>query len=153
MFLSGQLNIKLSMDRLDGYKKALSDNNIEYNKELVVVGRYSNDFGYESIRKITIDKDVTAIFCANDLIAIGAMKALKEKGINIPDDISIVGFDDINIASLVTPSLTTIRQPSYEIGYMAIESLINILEGKKNSNNNIEIKLELIIRESTKKRR
>ena len=153
MFLSGQLNIKLSMDRLDGYKKALSDNNIEYNKELVVVGRYSNDFGYESIRKITIDKDVTAIFCANDLIAIGAMKALKEKGINIPDDISIVGFDDINIASLVTPSLTTIRQPSYDIGYMAIESLINILEGKKNSNNNIEIKLELIIRESTKKRR
>lgn len=152
MFLSGQLNIKLSMDRLLGYKKALLDNDIEYNEDLVIVGRYSNSFGYEAIRDISIDKDISAMFCANDLIAIGAMKALKEKGMSIPEDISIVGFDDIYISSLVTPSLTTIRQPSYDIGYTAVKTLTNILEGKKDLENNVEIKLELVVRQSTKKR-
>ena len=153
MFLSGQLNVKLSIDRLEGYKKALEDNNIDYNEKLVIVGRYSSDFGYGIMKNTTIDRDVTAIFCGNDLIAIGAIKALKEKNISIPQDISIVGFDDINIASLVAPSLTTVRQPSYEIGHLAMEKLIDILEGKENLSNKVEIKLELIVRESTCKRR
>lgn len=153
MYLSGPLNIKLSSDRLEGYKKALLDNNIEYGEELVVVGRYNSDFGYEIIKNIKIDNDVTAIFCGNDLIAIGAMNALKERSISIPKDISIVGFDDIYISSLVTPALTTVRQPSYTIGRLAMERLIDILEGKENLSSRVEIKLELIIRESTCKRR
>lgn len=153
MLLSGQLNVKLSIDRLEGYKKALADNNIDYDEKLVVVGRYSSDFGYESMKKTTIDSDVTAIFCGNDLIAIGAMNALKEKNISIPADISIVGFDDIFISSLLTPSLTTVRQPSYAIGQLAVEKLINILEGKENLNSKLEIKLELIVRDSTCKRK
>ena len=152
MLLSGQLNTKPSIDRLEGYKEALFNNGIDFDDKLIIVGRYSSDFGYESMKSMTIDKDVTAIFCANDLIAIGAMNALKEKGIRIPQDISIVGYDDIYISSLVTPPLTTVRQPSYEIGYMAIETLINILEGKNTLSNKVEVKLELIIRESTSKR-
>lgn len=153
MFLSGQLNTKPSLDRLEGYKRALKDNGIEYDERLVIVGKYSSEFGYEIIRNTTMDEGVTAIFCANDLIAIGAMNALKEKGLRIPEDISIVGFDDIYFSSLVTPALTTVRQPSYEIGYLAIETLIDILEGRENMRDKVEIKLELIVRESTSKRR
>lgn len=153
MFLSGQVNIKLSMDRLEGYKRALLDNSIDYNENLVVVGRYSSEFGYETMKNMELDKEITAIFCGNDLIAIGAMNALKEKLISIPEDISIVGFDDIYISTLVSPPLTTVRQPSYEIGYLAIETLIDILECKKDFSKKVEIKLELKIRESTCKRR
>lgn len=153
MYLSGQLNTKPALDRLEGYKKALEDNNIAYDENLVLVGRYTSEFGYECMKTTAIDEDVTAVFCANDLIAIGAMNALKEKGIRIPQDISIVGFDDIYIASLVAPPLTTVRQPSYDIGYLAVETLINILEEKSNQKNKVEIKLELIIRESSDKRR
>lgn len=153
MFLSGQVNIKLSKDRLEGYKRALSDNGIDYNENLVVVGRYSSEFGYETMKNMVLDKEITAIFCGNDLIAIGAMNALKEKHISIPEDISIVGFDDIYISTLVSPPLTTVRQPSYEIGYLAIETLIDILECKKDFSKKVEIKLELKIRESTCKRR
>jgi LacI family transcriptional regulator len=153
MFLSGQVNIKLSKDRLEGYKRALSDNNIDYNENLVVVGRYSSEFGYETMKNMVLDKEITAIFCGNDLIAIGAMNALKEKHISIPEDISIVGFDDIYISTLVSPPLTTVRQPSYEIGYQAIDTLIDILECKKDFSKKVEIKLELKIRGSTCKRR
>lgn len=153
MFLSGQLNIKLSMDRLEGYKRALLDNSIDYNENLVIVGRYSSEFGYETMKNMELDREITAIFCGNDLIAIGAMNALKEKHISIPEDISIVGFDDIYISTLVSPPLTTVRQPSYEIGYLAIETLIDILECKKDFSKKVEIKLELKIRESTCKRR
>jgi LacI family transcriptional regulator len=153
MFLSGPLNIKLSKDRLEGYKRALADNNIAYNEKLVIFGKYSSESGYERIRNRTLDKSMTAIFCGNDLIAIGAMNALKEKNIRIPEDISIVGFDDIYISSLVTPALTTVTQPSYEIGYQAVEILIDILECKKDSSKKLGIKLELKVRESTCKRR
>ncbi|MGE5629481.1 MAG: LacI family DNA-binding transcriptional regulator [Caulobacteraceae bacterium] len=153
MFLSGQLNVKLSKDRLEGYKRALADNNLDYNEKLVVYGNYSSEFGYQSIKNMELDKAVTALFCGNDLIAIGAMNALKEKNISIPGDISIVGFDDIYISSLVTPALTTVRQPSYEIGYQAVEMLINLLECKKVSSKKVGIKLELKVRESTCKRR
>lgn len=153
MFLSGQLNIKPSKDRLEGYKRALADNNIEYNENLIVVGKYTSEFGYESMKNAAPDKAVTAIFCGNDLIAIGAMNALKEKNIRIPEDISIVGFDDIYISSLVTPALTTVRQPSYEIGYQAVEMLIDIMESKKEPSQKLGIKAELKVRESTCKRR
>jgi LacI family transcriptional regulator len=153
IYLSGPLNIRLSMDRLEGYKKALLDNNLKYDETLIIEGSYNSEFGYETIKNMVIDEDITAIFCGNDLIAIGAMNGLKEKGINIPEDISVVGFDDIYISSLVTPSLTTVNQPSYKIGYLAVETLINILENKEDLDNEVEIKLELVVRESTSKRR
>lgn len=152
MFLSGQLDIKPSRERLEGYKKALLDNDIEFDERLVIVGKFSSDFGYEIIHEIDLDKDVSAIFCGNDLIAIGAMNALKEKGIDVPKDISIVGFDDIAISSLVTPKLTTVMQPSYEIGYKAVKKLIDIIEKKEKSNDTLKINTKLIVRESTSKK-
>lgn len=149
MFLSGQLDIKPSLDRLKGYKKALADHHLDYDEELVVMGNYSRDFGYNFIHGSFSTGSITSIFCGNDLIAVGAIQALKEKGVSIPQEISVVGFDDIYLSSLVTPSLTTVRQPSYDMGYSSVETLINLIEHKKMTNHKVKIKPQLIVREST----
>lgn len=147
--LCGPLN-EITSDRLEGYKKALYEYGIEYREDLVVEGKYKIEWGYNFIKNI-VNKDFSAIFCGNDLIAIGVIKGLEEMGLNVPNDVSVVGFDDIQIASLITPSLTTIRQPAYDIGYKASEILIRDLE-----NNDIKdldtlvFKPELIVRSSTK---
>jgi len=91
-----------------------------------------------------------SIFCGNDLIAIGAMKALHELGIKVPEDVEIVGFDDIYIATIVTPNLTTIRQPNYLMGYKAAEMLIELIKHPTKQIEDVVLKTELIIRESTK---
>jgi len=82
------------------------------------------------------NKNFDAIFCGNDLIAVGAIKELKKNGYNIPEDIGVMGFDDIYLAGLVEPSLTTVRQPNYQMGYQAMELLLKTLStpDKKNSN-------------------
>ncbi|MBS4536770.1 LacI family DNA-binding transcriptional regulator [Clostridium sp. D2Q-14] len=152
LFLSGQLDIRPSKKRLEGYKKALKDNDIPFDEDLVIVGEFSSDFGYKIMNEMQLKDDTKAIFCGNDLIAIGAMNALKEKGKRIPGDVSIVGFDDIYISSLVNPRLTTVMQPSYDIGYKAVERLIDIIEKKDSANKEVKIQTKLIIRESTSKR-
>lgn len=98
-----------------------------------------------------IDKlNYSAICCGNDLIAIGAIQALRERNINVPKDISVIGFDDIQTAKLIDPSLTTIRQPAYEMGEKACEMLINYLNNKtEEENKEVVFKPQLIIRNST----
>lgn len=149
LYLSGPLKSEISKNRLKGYKKALKESNIKFNEDLVIQGEYSFEWGYEVVKNL--DKiNFTAICAANDLIAIGAIKALKERGIKIPQDISVVGFDDIQTANIIEPQLTTIKQNSYNMGYESASILINNLEN--NEINNIEkmiFKPELIIRSST----
>lgn len=153
IFLSGPLKSNTSINRLNGYKKALHEFNIDLKEEYILEGYYRSEWGYEATMDLlNKDKKFTALFCANDLIAIGAIKALKEKNIKIPQEISIVGFDDIYMARLIDPELTTIKQPNYEMGYKSVEILINILEDKKENNKNINLKPELVIRKSTLKR-
>ena len=95
--------------------------------------------------------DFDAVFCGNDLIAISVIKLLKSKGYSIPKDIGIVGFDDIYMASVVEPGLTTVKQPNYEMGYKAVELLVDVLEksGKAAEPRTIILDTELIIRSST----
>lgn len=153
LFLSGQEEVDISKDRLEGYKKALKENHIPFNPDYVIFGLYKSEFGYQYIMENELPTKVTAIFCGNDLIALGAIKALKSKKIKVPNDISIMGFDDISLASINTPELTTVKQPSYEFGYIAVQRLIDIIEGITNRKDKFEIKTELIIRESTAMRR
>jgi LacI family repressor for deo operon, udp, cdd, tsx, nupC, and nupG len=91
----------------------------------------------------------TAVFAANDLDAIGAIKAVKEKGFRIPEDIAVIGFDDIQLASYTEPTLTTVRQPIYEMGTTAISLLVQLIEGKKEVPLKVELPTQLIIRESS----
>lgn len=148
MFLSGFLDTRVSQERLEGYSKALANHNIIIDESLIHIGSFSIEFGYKTIMKKGIPEGVSAIFCGNDLIAFGAMKALKERGLKVPEDISVVGFDDIVFSSMITPELTTVRQPSYNLGRVAVKKLIEILENTS-IDEDIELKLELIVREST----
>lgn len=149
LFLSGFLDLQVSIQRLAGYKQALADHGIPFDPELVADGPFTSDFGSSYIMSGKLDESVTAIFCGNDLIALGAIKALKQLQKKVPEDISIMGFDDIYLASLNSPELTTIHQPSYELGYVTVGRLIDILEGVPLQEDRVEIKLDLVIRETT----
>jgi DNA-binding LacI/PurR family transcriptional regulator len=110
----------------------------------------TQESGYEAMHKLLESSPIpTAVFVANDLDAIGAMKAVKEKGLKIPEDISLIGFDDIQLASFTEPSLTTVRQPIYEMGTTAINLLVQLIEGKKKEPLKVELPTQLIIRESS----
>ena len=116
-------------------------------------GSFKKNFGEESFVTVKVREQSLpdAVFCVNDLTALGAMKAIEEKGLKIPDDISIIGFDDIPEASLVKPSLTTVSQPQYEIGKKCMKRLLERINGKKDEPvQTILFEPELIIRQTTK---
>ena len=149
-YIAGPLNTRTARDRLDGYKKALVENNLRYEENLVMVGEYKTQWGSEAaLSLLESEQDFQAIFCGNDLIAIGAMKKLREKKVTIPDDVAVMGFDDIYISSLVDPELTTIKQPNYKMGFEAVRIMIDYLEGKEIEEKNIILSTELIIRKSS----
>lgn len=151
LHLSGPLSSKPAEDRRIGYQMALQEYGVPYDEQLVYEGSYTTEWGYSGL-KMAVEKQLAfdSIFCGNDLIAIGAMKALHELGIKVPEDVEIVGFDDIYIATIVTPNLTTIRQPNYLMGYKAAEMLIELIKHPNKHIEDVVLKTELIIRESTK---
>ena len=141
-----------SIDRVAGYKKALNEAGIQ--NEIIVPGYFDRESAYEATLSILKEhKEVTAIFYASDLMAAGGLQAIKKLNLRIPQDISVMGFDDIDLASLVDPPLTTLKQPRHEMGYLGMEKLINILEKKDKTSNSDDIifETELIKRESTSK--
>jgi LacI family transcriptional regulator len=149
-YIAGPLNTKTALDRLEGYKKAIIQNNLQYDENLVLVGEYKSQWGSDAaLSLIKSGNDFQAIFCGNDVIAIGAMKKLIEKGIKIPHDIAIMGFDDIYISSLVNPELTTIKQPNYKMGFESVSMMIDHLGNKEIPEKNLILNTELIIRKSS----
>jgi LacI family transcriptional regulator len=118
-------------------------------------GKFKLEWGYEAMAQADANHlPFTAVFCGNDLIALGAMKYLKEKGKHIPEDCSILGFDDIQIASHVDPPLTTVRQPKYQMGYQAVDTMIRLLNKEDISTDDtvhgkkIVLSTELVIRQT-----
>lgn len=116
--------------RVEGYKQALKDNGIAIDEKRIA---YGNDFGHQTgltcmEQLIKIAPEVTAIFAASDEIAIGALSAAYKLGIKIPEEISIIGYDNLKIAEMSIPPLTTVEQPLYEMGQMASKMLLNMLE-------------------------
>lgn len=151
LFISGPLTSKASIERLEGYKSALRESNIEYEAGCVLEGEFNETWGREAaIAAVDNKLEFDGIFCGNDLIAIGAVKSLKEKGLSVPKDISVVGFDDIYVSRLIEPELTTVRQPKYEMGFEAVEMLLKILGGKRVSDTRLVLQPELIIRDSVR---
>ncbi|MCP3890968.1 MAG: LacI family transcriptional regulator [Desulfobulbaceae bacterium] len=138
-----------SFHRWHGYKKCLRNDGILYDKELLVQTDYSLSGGRDSIKKLlTLPSPPTAVFCSNDYLALGAMKGAREAGLNLPEDLSIVGFDDMQTASYMVPALTTIRQPAYEMGQRAAKLLLEMIE-KKSKPVQEMMDSSLIVREST----
>ena len=127
--ISGDLAVKTAQDRLAGFKEAIKSARIDLLEKWIKTGDYSRDSGYQQMKDLlNLDDQPTAVFIANDLMALGAYEAIFEAGLKIPEDISIVGYDDIEVASVIRPSLTTISQPEYQLGVTAAELLINSIE-------------------------
>jgi DNA-binding LacI/PurR family transcriptional regulator len=112
-------------------------------------GDWSVASGYELGRRLAEDRDVTAVFAANDEMALGAMRAVFEAGREVPGDVSIIGFDDVPFARYLTPSLTTVRQDFNEIGERSVDMLLEAIRGADDSGAGAAITLELVVREST----
>ena len=151
--ICGDMGKLSGFKRLEGYKKAMKEAGLVIRKGYVVYGDFTEDSGSECARQLLKGKgkrNITGIFSSNDAMAIGAMKAIKEMGLRIPDEISIVGYDDIRMASYISPSLTTIISSVQEMSSIATNNLINFIEDGAGYSEFNTISTELIIRESSK---
>jgi LacI family transcriptional regulator len=140
-----------SAQRVEGYKKAMEESGLTWYPELMPQGDNRVSSGKSAVQKLIKSKrSFSAIFSTNDAMAIGSMRALREMGYQIPQDISVVGVDDIILASYVEPPLTTIAQPKYEAGCQAVSFLIERIESEYNEGpRNILLDTQLIVRQST----
>jgi LacI family transcriptional regulator len=137
-------------ERLAGFRAALSGAGILLDPELVVYSDWRIPRGTEAARELlSLPDPPTAIFGFNDNVAIGALHAARERGLSVPDDLSVVGFDDTEQSLIVTPRLTSVSQPLAELGRMGVSLLIRILEGQRVDALRIELATRLIVREST----
>ncbi|HCQ89366.1 MAG TPA: LacI family transcriptional regulator [Clostridium sp.] len=148
--ITGPKNINTTIERLRGYKDALIDNHIECDETIIKSNDYAIEGGYEAAKDLIKNHNITAIFTHDDLMACGVYKAAKELSYKIPDDISVVGFDDITLVEFLDPPLTTIKQPTEDIGKVSVEILMDLIENNKIQGKIISLDTELIIRESTK---
>jgi len=135
--------------RFLGYRDTLKKHGIELDPDLVVECEFTAAGGYEAAKRMLSRSKPTAIIGVNDLLAIGAMKYIREKGYNVPGDIAIAGHDNIALSSLVSPQLTTVNIPVEKIAEEAISQLIRKIENPRSWNRDIVIDTQLIIRQST----
>lgn len=148
-FVRGNNVLTSSGERLRGYQDTLAKYGIAYDIDLMEVGDISIRGGYTAMENLLKrNKEMTAVFIACDVMAMGAIRAIKDKGMRIPEDISVVGFDGIPQAEFFDPPLTTVKQPSVEKGQVIADLLINELEEGKKSKPVLQ-DVELIIRKST----
>jgi LacI family transcriptional regulator len=150
-FISGRY--EASAARLRGYKEALLNAGITFDESLIAQGDFSQPGGFTATNHLlSLAKPPTAIFAANDLTAFGALEAIKEHGLRVPRDISVIGFDDIPMASQVFPPLTTIHQPLAEMGGAAVRMMIAKLRGVEPPSQRITLTTELVLRGTTRDR-
>lgn len=136
-------------ERFSGYRTILDEADIGFRHELVVLGDGLPEGGAEAMATLLdLAEPPTAVFCFNDMTAIGALKAIRAGGLCVPRDISIVGFDDLFFAQYSEPPLTTIRQPKHEMGRLAVDTLLKLLNGG-DPEQNIKVHGELVVRQST----
>jgi LacI family transcriptional regulator len=148
-FVKGSMNETNAVDRYLGYKKQLKNFGIPYRDEYVIPGEFTQEMAYKNAAALLKLKDrPTAIFCSDDYMALGVIEKIKSVGLTVPGDIAVMGFDNIEIGEFTRPSLTTIKQPMYEIGRSAFEVLATLFTKKHNSPVSIMLKTLLIKRES-----
>jgi len=131
--INGEHVAGVSKERFLGYEKALKESNIDLKKEYIKYSDFNEQKAYEDVISLMKgNKEITALFCASDLMAIGAIKAVEELGLRIPEDISVIGFDDIPVSKYISGGLTTIRQDPYKMGHLAVV-LYEFLKGCRGS--------------------
>jgi LacI family repressor for deo operon, udp, cdd, tsx, nupC, and nupG len=149
-FVTGPMNSPISIDRDQGYEQALQLAGIKRDRKLTAVGDFSVEAGVRAVDTLLArEQRFTAVFCSNDEMAIGAMRAIKSKGLRVPEDVSVVGFDDIRFARYMDPPLTTVAQPKGELGREAMSMLIEMLRGIDVPARKRILPTQLVIRDST----
>jgi LacI family transcriptional regulator len=152
--IAGPSALKPSAGRVFGYKKALDEYGVSIDEGYIVPGDFRPQSGYKAARLILeTDDRLSAIFSTNDMMAVGALCAINEMGKTVPDEISIIGFDDISLASFTSPPLTTVAQPIYEMGLRAAELLVNRLVHPDSEISREVLKPVLVERSTCKKKR
>jgi DNA-binding LacI/PurR family transcriptional regulator len=148
-YIGDQFGFQSDIERFAGYRSTLEVADIPFFPELTAHGDGKAEGGMRAMEKLLgLADPPTAVFCYNDMSALGALRAIHAHGLRVPDDISVVGFDDLFIASYISPTLTTISQPMRQMGSMAMEILLNLFSGS-NSKTNMKVQGQLIVREST----
>ena len=143
-----QLNVRISQGRVAGYREALRAADLEIDPALEVPGAFTIRGGYQATQ-ILLGESFTAVFAGSDLAALGAIRVLRQAGLRVPDDVSVVGFDDIELVQFISPPLTTVRQPATEIAAQATQILLNLIRGESTSEMDFVIEPQLCVRESS----
>ncbi|MDQ0876687.1 DNA-binding LacI/PurR family transcriptional regulator [Paenibacillus sp. V4I3] len=149
--VEGRKGFKSAQNRKDGFERAMKHYQITVPPVYRMPGLYDLESGHKAMQQfLTLDERPTAVFCCNDEMALGAMKAVSEAGMNVPNDISVVGFDDTVFAAYVTPALTTVRRPIEQISREGALRLLGNIENKQHETEQLLLKTELIVRESVR---
>lgn len=150
--ISGPFNSIPMTKRLTGYQRALLDGEIDFDPQLLRIGEWNDDNGYLHMKELlSSDLKPDGVFCQSDLIAIGSMRAIHEYGLRVPDDIAIVGFDNIEAGWLVTPKLTTVIPPCHEIGEKSFQILWDMINKRPIDDLNIKLPCRLDVRASSQR--
>jgi len=148
--ITGRMDMVAGQERLDGYRQALEAHRIPIEGELIVAGDFTEGSGMSAAQQL-LPAAPSAVFAASDMMAVGALKAFRQAGLQAPQDIALVSFDDIPIASAIEPALTTVRQPIERMGVMAVDVLLSVLEGSPEPDapvHRIILPTELVVRAS-----
>ena len=147
-YLAGPPNALSALDRIEGYRSSLSRWGFVYPEELVLHGAYDQRSGEETCRELLRRGGFDAIMAGNDEMAIGALRVLRDAGIRVPEDVPLVGFDDLSAASIVTPPLTTVHQPVRELGATAARRLIALIDAPEQPAVQTQLPVSLVVRRS-----
>jgi LacI family transcriptional regulator len=147
--INGLLQMEAAQARRDGYKQALLEAGIAIDPDLMVEGQYSETAAFQAmLQLLDLAQPPTAVFAASDSMAIGALHAVRQRGLLVPDDIALVGYDDLPLATYATPSLTSVHQPIAEMGAHAVRLLIEQLRGQ-GPVGSVRLPARLVVRESS----
>ena len=150
--IAGELTKTTAKTRYEGFVKALLDAGLVVNPDWIMEGSFEPEDGYECMNKILRQNELpTAVFCCNDVMALGAISAITEKGLRVPDDISIIGYDNIHSSRFYAPPLTTVHQSKSRLGERALKLLFERIHEKSAVREVIEMHPELVIRQSVKR--
>lgn len=148
--INGTNTAVVSKERFNGYKKALEENGISIDNDYIKNGMFTEEIAYEKmIELIDTHPEITAVFCSSDVMAIGAINAIKEKGKSVPEDISIMGFDDMSMAKYINGGISTIKQDPFDIGQAAGDLVFDMINND-NYEKHIDIAYELIERNTVR---
>jgi LacI family transcriptional regulator len=147
--ISGDMRKLSAKDRYDGYKKALLEAGIPFDESLVYEGEFQEEGGYRSIPTLVGEKKVTALFSSNDAMAIGAIKAIKEMNLEVPRDVSIIGFDNIEVGQYISPGLSTMHAPLELIAQQSLHALLHYMKEGFFTEPEVSIPSFMVLRDST----